>query len=134
MPDEMLTDCGSQFTSEVKKEVSRLLSLQQLMTSVYHPMCNRLIEQVHSTLKKLLHRMCAERPKDRDRCLPALLFAIREVPQESLLYGHSVRGPMAILKQLWSEEISDDQVLSTYQYVIDLREMLEQHANWHMTI
>ena len=33
---------------------------------------------------------------------------------------------MAILKELWSEEISDDQVLSTYQYVIDLRERLEQ--------
>ena len=30
MPDEMLTDCGSQFTAEVIKEVSRLLSLQQL--------------------------------------------------------------------------------------------------------
>ena len=38
--DEMLTNCGSQFTSEVMKEVERLLSLQQLTTSVYHPMCN----------------------------------------------------------------------------------------------
>ena len=33
---------------------------------------------------------------------------------------------MAILKELWSEEISDDQVLSTYQYEIDLRGRLEQ--------
>ena len=33
---------------------------------------------------------------------------------------------MAILKELWSEEISDDQVLSAYQYVIDLREKLVQ--------
>ena len=30
VPDEMLTDCGSQFTSEIMKEVARLLSLQQL--------------------------------------------------------------------------------------------------------
>ena len=133
VPDEMLTDCGSQFTSEVMKEVARLLSLQQLTTSVYHPMCNRLIERVHATLKQMLRRMCAERPKDWDRYLPALLFAIREVPQESLgfspfelLYGRNVRGPMAILRELWSEEIPDDQVSSTYQYVIDLRERLEQ--------
>ena len=27
IPDEMLTDCGSQFTAEVMKEVRRLLSL-----------------------------------------------------------------------------------------------------------
>ena len=133
VPDEMLTDCGSQFTSEVMKEVARLLSLQQLTTSVYHPMCNGLIERVHTTLKQMLRRMCAERPKDWDRYLPALSFAIREVPQESLgfspfelLYGRNVRGPMAILRELWSEEIPDEQVSSTYQYVIDLRERLEQ--------
>ena len=35
--DEMLTDCGSQFTAEVIKEVSRLLSLQQTTTTPYHP-------------------------------------------------------------------------------------------------
>ena len=33
IPDEMLTDCGSQFTAEVMLEVSRLLSLQQLTTN-----------------------------------------------------------------------------------------------------
>ena len=38
IPDEMLTDCGSQFTAEVMKEVSRLLSLQQITTMSYHPM------------------------------------------------------------------------------------------------
>ena len=36
VPDDMLTDCGSQFTSEVMKEAARLLSLQKLMTWVYH--------------------------------------------------------------------------------------------------
>ena len=47
IPDEMLTDCGSQFTAEVMKEVSRLLSLQQLTTTPYHPMCNVLVERLH---------------------------------------------------------------------------------------
>ena len=71
--------------------------------------------------------------KNWDKYLPALPFAIREVPQESLgfssfelLYGRSFRCPMAILRKLWSVEVNDDQVLSTYQYVIDLRERLEQ--------
>ena len=74
-----------------------------------------------------------ERPKDRDKYLPALLFAIREVPQESLgfspfelLYGRNVKGPMAILRELWSGEAMDEQVLSTYQYVIELRDRLVQ--------
>ena len=133
IPDEMLTDCGSQFTAEVIKEVSRLLSLQQLTTTPYHPMCNALVERFHATMKQMLRRKCAERPKDWDEYLPALLFAIREVPQKSLgfspfklLYGRSVRGPMEILIELWSGEVNDEQVLSTYQYVIELRELLQK--------
>ena len=54
IPDEMLTDCGSQFTAEVMKEVSRLLSLQQLTTTPYHPMCNGLVERFHATMKQML--------------------------------------------------------------------------------
>ena len=33
---------------------------------------------------------------------------------------------MTILRELWSGEVNDEQVLSTYQYVIKLRERLEQ--------
>ena len=33
---------------------------------------------------------------------------------------------MEILRELWSGEVNDEQVLSTYQYVIELREHLEQ--------
>ena len=133
IPDEMLTDCGSQFTAEVMKEVSRLLSLQQITTTPYLPICNGLIERFHMTLKQMLRRMCAERPKDWDKYLPALLFARREVPQESLgfspfelLYGRNVKGPMAILRELWSGVAPDEQVLSTNQYVIELRDRLER--------
>ena len=119
IPDEMLTDCGSQFTAEVMKEVSRLLTLQQITTTPYHPICNGFIERFHMTLKQMLLRMCAVCPKDWDKYLPALLFAIMEVPQESLgfspfelLYGRNVIGPMAILRELWSGEAPDEQVLS----------------------
>ena len=121
VPDEMLTDCGSQFTSEIMKQVARLLSLQQLTTSAFHAQCNGLVERSHATLKQMLRGMCAERPKDWDRYLTALLFAVREVPQESLgfspfelLYGRNVRGPMAILRELWTDEVEDEEVRSTY--------------------
>ena len=129
IPDEMLTDCGGQFTAKVMKEVSRLLSLQQITTTPYHPICNGLIERFHMTLKQMLRRMCAERPTDWDKYLPALPFAIRKVPKVSLgfspfelLYGRNVKGSMAILRELWSGEAPDEQVLSTYHYIIELRD------------
>ena len=133
IPDEMLTDCGTQFMSKVMNETARLLSLQQITTSPRHPQCDGLVERFHATLKQMLKKACNERPKDWDKYIPALLFAVREVPQESLgfspfelLYGRSVRGPMTIIRELWTGEVDDEEVKTTYQYVIDLQERFEQ--------
>lgn len=77
--------------------------------------------------------MCAERPKDWDKYLNVVLFAFREVPQESLgyspfelLYGQKVRGPATILKELWSGEVADTDVKTTYHYVLHLQEKLQE--------
>ncbi|XP_033729482.1 uncharacterized protein LOC117318627 [Pecten maximus] len=133
VPMEMLTDQGAQFTSNLMKEISRVLSIRQLTTTPYHPQCNGLVERFNGTLKQMLRKMSAERPKDWDRYLNSLLFAYREVPQESLgfspfemLYGRAVRGPMMILKELLTKEIPDDEIKTTYQYVIDLKEKMEE--------
>jgi len=107
---EILSDQGSQFLSAVMKETCRLLSLKQLVTTAYHPICNGLIEKFNGTLKNMLRRMCAEKPKDWDRYVGPLLFAYREVRQDSLgyslfelLYGRTVRGPMSILRKLMTK-------------------------------
>jgi len=137
VPDEILSDKGTQLTSELMKEVGRLLSVKQLTTTPYHPQCNGLVERFNGTLKTMLKRMCSERPQDWDQYLDALLFAYREAPQESLdfapfemLYGRSVKGPLQILRQLWTRKQSDPEVRTTYQYVVDLRNRLEE--TWEM--
>ena len=76
-PKEILTDQGTQFMSQIMKEVNRLLSIKQLRTTAWHPMCNGLVERFNGTLKTILKRMCAESPKQWDRYLPAVLFAYR---------------------------------------------------------
>ena len=133
IPSEMLMEHESRVTIEVMNEVSRLLSLQQLTTIPYRPYSKGPVERFHAMLKRVLLTMCAERPNDWDKYLPALLFAVREIPQESLgfspfelLYGRNVRGPMQILRELWSVEETNEHARLTYQYVIDLRERLEK--------
>lgn len=107
VPKEILRDRGTNFTSNLMKEIGRLLSFRQLLTTPYHPMCNGLVERFNGTIKQMMKRMTQERPTDSDRYIPALLFAYRGVPQASLgfasfemLYGRNVRGPLAILKEL----------------------------------
>ena len=133
IPSEMLMEHESRVTIEVMNEVSRLLSLQQLTNIPYRPYSKGPVERFHAMLKRVLLTMCAERPNDWDEYLQGLLFAVREIPQESLgfspfelLYGRNVRGPMQILRELWSVEETDEHARLTYQYVIDLRERLEK--------
>ena len=132
VPEEILSDLGTQFVSECMKEVTRLLSIKQLTTTPYHPMCNGLTEKFNGTMKSMLKRLCSEQPRQWHRYINPLLFAYREVPQEStgfspfeLLYGRAVRGPMLILKELWTKEVEEPEVKNSYQYVFELREKLE---------
>ena len=37
------------------------------------------------------------------------------------MYGRTVRGPMEVLKELFTKEGTDEEVKSTYHYVVDLR-------------
>ena len=123
------------------REVSRLLSIKQLTSTPYHPICNGLVERFNRTMKQMLKRLCAEEPRDWDRYINALLFAYREVPQESTgfspfkLYGRSVRGPMQVLRNVWTKEQQTDEVRNSYQYVVDLRGKIEktlQIAHWNL--
>ena len=51
-----------------------------------------------------------------------------------ILYERNLRGPLVILKELWSEEINHNQILSTYQYVVDLRERIRADMYAHESL
>ena len=124
-PEEVLRDLGTQFVSKCMEEVPRLLSIKLLTTILYHPICNDSIERFNDTLKKMLQRLCSEQPKQWHRFINPLLFAYREAPHEAtgfapfeLLYGRTVRGPIQILKEFWTEEVDVPEVKTSNQYVL----------------
>uniref|UniRef100_A0A6G5ABF5 RNA-directed DNA polymerase n=1 Tax=Rhipicephalus microplus TaxID=6941 RepID=A0A6G5ABF5_RHIMP len=132
-PREVLCDQASCFTSELMREVNDLLAIKHLSSTPYHPMCNGLVERFNGTLKQMLRKLCQEEPKTWDRLLAPLLFAYREVPQASLgfspfelIYGRNVRGPLSLLKELWTGDNQSEEVKTTYGYVLDLRDRLEK--------
>ncbi|GFN80849.1 Zinc finger protein [Plakobranchus ocellatus] len=95
-------------------------------------MCNGLVGRFNATLKTCLRRLCSEQFRQWHRYINPLLSAYREVPQESthlapfeLLYGRTVRGPMHVLRELWTKEIEEPDVKSSYEYVLNLRECLD---------
>ena len=128
VPSEILTDQGTNFTSQLLAEVYRLLHVKPIRTTPYHPQTDGLVERFNQTLKAML-RKTAEEGKDWDRLIPYLLFAYREVPQAStgfspfeLLYGRQVRGPLDIIKETW--EASNKSTESVVSYVLSIQERL----------
>ena len=132
IPEEVISDRGTQFISEYMEEFARLLGMKQMPTTPYHAMANGLVERFNGTLKSMLKKLCHQEPRQWHRYINPALFAYREVPQEStgfspfeLLYGRTVRGPMDILRQLWTQDDADGETKSSYQHVFDLRAKLE---------
>ena len=132
VPKEVFSNLGTQFVSECMKEVTRLLSMKRLTTTPYHPICNGLVENFNSTLKRMSRQLCSDQPCHWHRFINPLLFVYKELPQEStgfspfeLLYGRTVRGPIQILKELSTEEVDVPEVTTSYQYVLELRERLD---------
>ena len=103
VPQEILMDQGSNFTSQLLAELYRLLHIHPIRTSPYHPQTDGLVEQFNQTLKSMLRKAATDEGKDWDKLVPYLLFAYRKVPQAStgfslfeLLYGRNVRGPLDV--------------------------------------
>lgn len=70
---------------------------------------------------------------DWDLWLPYLLCAYREVPQSStgfspfeLLYGHEVRGPLSLLRELWEGDQGKGDSVNIVSYVVRMRDRLEK--------
>src|SRR5215469_6165258 len=115
------------------REVNRLLKIKPLHTSIYHPQSNGLCEKYNADLKRMLVRLCIEQPRQWHRFIALFLFAYREVPQEStefapfeLLYRKTIRGPMQIVKELWTKEVTENEIRNSYAYVLELRERIEK--------
>ena len=132
IPDEIITDQGTNFTSKLMKQLHQQLGITGIRTTPYHPQTDGLVERFNSTLKSMLRKFVDDTGRDWDKWLPFVLFAYREVPQAStgfspfeLLYGFPVQGPLDLLKKSWeAKQPAPQGVLS---YVLQMRDRLEQY-------
>ena len=124
IPEEIRTDQGRQFPANYMQELMDTMNIKHLMSSPYQPMCNGLVESFNGTLKHMLIQLCIEQPQEWHKLIDPLLFAYRELPNETtgfspleLVYGRKVRGLMQILQELWTGETFHDETRTTYQYI-----------------
>lgn len=105
IPKVIQSDRGSNFSSHMFAQVLKTLGITHNQSTAYHAQSQGALERFHQTLKSLLRAYSTELDGDWEEGLPWLMLAAREVVQEStgfspneLVFGHSVRGPLAAMK------------------------------------
>ena len=131
LPRSVQSDQGSNFMSGIFQQVMYELGIKQYKSSAYHPESQGALERFHQTLKNMIRSYCFDTEKDWDEGIHLLLFAVRESVQESLgfspfelVFGHTVRGPLKLLKEKFLSD--DDSSLNLLQYVSDFKSRLSK--------
>ena len=76
IPDEIVSDQGSNFMSELMAQLYDQLGITKIKTSVYHPEANGLVEGFNGTLQGKLKEFVWEQVQTWDKNLPYLLFCL----------------------------------------------------------
>ena len=85
LPDQILSDNGSNLTSHLLSELLTSLNITQIKTTPYKPQSNGALERWHRDLKRMMSKLSTKDRRDWDLWLPHALFAARDTPHSSVL-------------------------------------------------
>ena len=136
-PEQLHSDQGRNFESDVIAEVCRLLGVTKTRTTPYHPQSDGLVERFNRTLLDMLATAAREQPFDWENQLRRLCLAYNTSVNPTtgktpffLMFGRQVRMPIDIMYGNPTPQPS-----TVPQYVADLRAQLEtayQHVRERM--
>lgn len=126
LPETILTDQGTNFLSSLFSETCKLLKIQKLQTTPYHPESNGALERSHRTLAEYLRHYVSTDPLTWDTWIPYAMFTYNSSVHSStgytpheLLYGFHAEIPSSLKK--------DPEVSYNYEnYASELKARLQQ--------
>ena len=114
VPATITSDRGSQFSSEVFQQLTRIWGIKTVMTTPYHPESNGMVERFHRRLKEALIALGTEEPHQWFWRLPCAMLAIRTTVKPDisaspadLVFGEGLAVPGELLP---SVPPTDDQL------------------------
>ena len=98
IPDEITSDRGTPFTSNLWTGLCQQLGIEAQRTTTYNPEANGMVERLHRTLKAALMTKC--NTDDWVTNLPWILLGLRTTPKEGtnataaeMTYGENIQVP-----------------------------------------
>lgn len=84
-PKVLVTDNGTNLTSDFINKVCENLQINHKLCTTYHPQANGLAEKANGTIKMMLSSLISDSQRDWDVWLPSVTFAYNSTP-------HSITG------------------------------------------
>lgn len=114
-PEKLLTDQGSNFTSDLLKETCRLLDIKKIETTAYHPQSNGIVERSHQTIMSHLKCYVDEDQRNWDVWLPYAMLMYRNTPHTTtkyspfyMMHGREMRLPTDWIHEELQPDLSED--------------------------
>ena len=111
VPSYLSMDNATYNVSQWTQEMIKRVGVSPRFITPYHSPADGLVERLVSSTKSLIAKVAAENPKSWHKHLGYIMWALREVPNETthvppalLAWGRIPRGPLAILKETWCGE------------------------------
>lgn len=105
IPQIILTNQGTNFMNNVFKQVCKLLKIDTINTTAYHPESNGALERTHIMLTEYLQCFCTEKQTQWDDWVPFAVFSYNTTPQTvtkftpfELLFGRIANLPGELQK------------------------------------
>lgn len=136
-PEHIITDNGTQFTSNAFQRLVKDLEITHSTTCEYNPKANGMDERFNGTLFKIIKNCISDNKKEWDALLAGAVLAYNLTPNDStklspytIVYGRLARGPLNPIqleddpsetdhdeiRQQASNNMSDSQERIAFQY------------------
>ena len=104
IPEQLHSDQGPQFESQLMSEVCKLLNIYKTRTTPYHPQCDGLVERFNRTLLNMLSTCASDHPFDWEQHIHKVCLAYNSSVQAStgytpffLMFSRQARLPLDVI-------------------------------------
>ena len=103
-PEQLHTDQGKQFESNLMKEICKLLNIHKTRTTPYHPQCDGLVERFNRKMLNMLASCAKENPFEWEKHIRKICMAYNSSIQAStgftpfyLMFGLQAKLPIDVM-------------------------------------
>ena len=138
-PQKLLSDQGTEFTGDVIAAMCKLLGIEKIRTTPYHPQTNGLAERVHQTLQRMIGKLDPEKRQKWPEYIGSVLIAYNTTRSQVtgyspyfLMFGQRLRLPVDLLfptvnNREWTRTI-DEYVKALYERLRECLKLAQESA------